>query len=147
MGQAPETRLARNPTTRALLGVEPVYDEQSGQVIAYRHLRTNRMMAPELLGPSALPVLVTTPKKVTKEWANEIKGAWPQAEVLFVKDYHDVARWMQRCATSPAPAVIGIFSHSTSRAFGRAWQPVVQERKRLILKISEPACLDRSLVF
>ncbi len=119
-----------NPTTRALLGVEPVCDEQSGQVTAYRHIRTNRIMAPELLGPSALPVLVTTPKKVTKEWANEIKGAWPQAEVLFIKDYHDVAHWMQRCASSPAPAVIGIFSHSTSRAFGRAWQPVVQERKQ-----------------
>jgi len=117
-----------NPTTRALLGVEPVYDEQSGQIIAYRHLRTNRVVAPELLGPSALPVLVTTPKKVTKEWANEIRVAWPQAEVLFVKDYHDVEHWMQRCATSPALAVIGIFSHSTSRAFGRAWQPVVHER-------------------
>jgi hypothetical protein len=73
---------------------------------------------------------VTTPKKVTKEWANEIRAAWPQAEVLFVKDYHDVAHWMQHCASSPAPAVIGIFSHSTSRAFGRAWQPVVQERKQ-----------------
>ncbi len=117
-----------NPTTRALLGVEPVYDEQSGQVIAYWHVRTNRIMAPELLGPLALPVLVTTPKKVTKEWANEIRAAWPQAEVLFIKDYHDVAHWMQRCATSPAPAVIGIFSHSTSRAFGRAWQPVVLEK-------------------
>jgi hypothetical protein len=35
---------------------------------------------------------------------------------------------MQRCATSTAPAVIGIFSHSTSRAFGRAWQPVVHEK-------------------
>jgi len=119
-----------NPTTRSLLGVEPVYDEQRGQVIAYRNIRTNRVMAPELLGPSALPVLVTTPKKVTREWANEIKGAWPQAEVLFIKDHHDVAHWMQRCASSPAPAVIGIFSHSTSRAFGRAWQPVVQERKQ-----------------
>jgi Uncharacterised methyltransferase family (DUF6094)/Helicase conserved C-terminal domain len=117
-----------NPTTRALLGVEPVYDEQSGQVIAYRHTCTNRVIAPEQLGPSALPVLVTTPKKVTKEWANEIRAAWPQAEVLFIKDYHDVTHWMQRCATSSAPAVIGIFSHSTSRAFGRAWQPVVHER-------------------
>jgi hypothetical protein len=119
-----------NPTPRALLGVEPVYDEQSGQVTAYRHVRTNRVIAPELLGPSALPVLVTTPKKVTKEWANEIRAAWPQAEVLFIKDYHDVAHWMQRCASSPAPAVIGIFSHSTSRAFGRAWQPVVHEKKQ-----------------
>src|SRR5260370_13960698 len=35
---------------------------------------------------------------------------------------------MKRCATSTAPAVIGIFSHSTSRAFGRAWQPVVLEK-------------------
>jgi Uncharacterised methyltransferase family (DUF6094) len=117
-----------NPTTRALLGVEPVYDDETGQITAYRHMRTNRVIAPELLGPSALPVLVTTPKKVTKEWANEIRAAWPQAEVLFIKDYRDVAHWMQRCATSPAPAVIGIFSHSTSRAFGRAWQPVVHEK-------------------
>ena len=37
---------------------------------------------------------------------------------------------MQRCASSSAPAVIGIFSHSTSRAFGRAWQPVVHEKKQ-----------------
>jgi len=117
-----------NPTTRALLGVEPIYDDQSGQVIAYRHRRTDKIIVPELLGPSALPVLVTTPKKVTKEWANEIRAAWLQAEVLFIKDYHDVAHWMQRCAISPAPAVIGIFSHSTSRAFGRVWQPVVRER-------------------
>src|SRR5260370_20062472 len=117
-----------NPTTRALLGVEPVYDQQTGRAIAYRHKRTNRVIAPELLGPSALLVLVTTPKKVTKEWANEIRAAWPQAEVLYIKDYRDVAHWMQRCATSTAPAVIGIFSHSTSRAFGRAWQPVVLEK-------------------
>src|SRR5258708_18935161 len=82
-----------NPTTRALLGVEPIYDDQSGQVIAYRHRRTDKIIVPELLGPSALPVLVTTPKKVTKEWANEIRAAWPQAEVLFITDYHDVAHW------------------------------------------------------
>jgi hypothetical protein len=88
-------------------------------------------MAPEILGPSSLPVLVATPKKVTKEWANEIRAAWPQAEVLFIRDYHDVSQWMQRCARSPAPAVIGIFLHSTSRAFGRAWQPVVQEKKQI----------------
>ena len=130
MGERLTTRLADQPNHTCALRVEPVCDEQSGQVIAYRHVRTNRVMAPELLGPSALPVLVTTPKKVTKEWANEIKGAWPQAEVLFIKDYHDVAHWMQRCASSPAPAVIGIFSHSTSRAFGRAWQPVVHEKKQ-----------------
>jgi hypothetical protein len=121
----------KNPMTRVLLGVEPVYEEQSRQVIAYQNIRTNRVMAPVLVGPSALPVLVTTPKKVTKEWANEIRAAWPQAEVLFIKDYHDVTHWMQRCASSPAPAVIGIFSHSTSRAFGRAWQPVVHERKQV----------------
>src|SRR5258708_14973413 len=93
-------------------------------------MRTNRVMALELLGPSALPVLVTTPKKVTKEWANEIRAAWPQAEVLFIKDYHDVANWMQHCASSPAPAVIGIFSHSTSPALWGASQPGVTEKKQ-----------------
>ncbi len=117
-----------NPATRNMLGVEPVRDQQSGQVIAYRHLRTQKLLPPEAAGPAALPVLVTTPKKVTKEWANEIRAAWPQAEVLFIKDQQDVVNWMQRCALSPAPAVFGIFSHSTSRAFGRAWQPVVLEK-------------------
>ncbi|MBO0784102.1 MAG: hypothetical protein J2P37_35295, partial [Ktedonobacteraceae bacterium] len=35
---------------------------------------------------------------------------------------------MRLCATSQAPAVVGIFSHSTTRAFGREWVPAVREK-------------------
>jgi predicted RNA methylase len=118
----------KNPATLALLGIEPVYAPGTGQVVAYRDLHTGQQKAPEDVGPKALPVLVTTPKKVTREYGKEIAAAWPQAEVISIERHTDIPRWMQRCATSKAPAVIAIFSHSTTRAFGREWRPVVSEK-------------------
>lgn len=75
--------------------------------------------------PRALPLAVMTPMRVVPVWEKEIAGAWPEAEVLVIEDHTDVARWMDRCATSSAPAVVAIFSQSKTRAFGRAWQPAV----------------------
>ena len=118
----------KNPRTLALLGLSPVHDAASGRVIAYRR-RDGTLIPPEEAGPRALPVLVSTPKKVTKEYAVEIRAAWPEAEVLFIDRHRDIFAFMQRCAESHAPAVIGILSHSLTRAFGRAWQPVVHEKQ------------------
>ncbi len=118
----------KNPSTLALLGLEPIGDPRTRQIVAYRDVETGRLMAPEAAGPTALPVLVSTPLKVTKEYAREIQSAWPEAEVLFIEKHTDMVRWLQRCATSAAPAVFAICSHSTTRAFGREWQPAVLER-------------------
>ena len=74
-------------------------------------------------------MLVSTPKKVTKEYAAEVRAAWPEAEVVFLDRHSDIPKWMQRCAESHAPAVIGILSHSLTRAFGREWRPVVREKQ------------------
>jgi hypothetical protein len=118
----------KNPSTLALLGLEPVRDTRTRQIIAYRNRETGRLMAPEAAGPTALPVLVSTPLKVTKEYAREIRAAWPEAEVFFIEKHTDIVRWLRRCATSTAPAVFAICSHSTTRAFGREWHPAVLER-------------------
>src|SRR6266568_1386955 len=118
----------KNPSTLAMLGLEPALDPRTRQIIAYRNRETGQLMAPEAAGPTALPVLVSTPLKVTKEYAREIRAAWPEAEVLFIEKHTDMVRWLQRCATSEAPAVFAICSHSTTRAFGREWQPAVFER-------------------
>jgi hypothetical protein len=136
----------KNPRTLAMLGLAPVYgvrlpatsqgapqireDPASRQIVAYREIRTGHLVLPEDAGPRALPVLVTTPKKVTKEYGREIRAAWPEAEIMGIDSYQDIPRFMQRCAESSAPAVVGIFSHSTTRAFGCEWVPAVQERIR-----------------
>ena len=118
----------KNPGTRALLGLTPVRDEETGRIVAYRR-RDGTVISPEEAGPQALPVLVSTPKKVTKEYALEIRAAWPQTEVMHIAHHSDIPRWLTRCAHSSAPAVIGIVSHSLTRAFGRAWQPVMREKQ------------------
>jgi predicted RNA methylase len=118
----------KNPAALALLGLEPVRDPRTRQVVAYQSQETGQLLAPEAAGPSSLPVLVSTPLKVTKEYAREIRAAWPEAEVLFIEKHTDIVRWLERCATSAAPAVFAICSHSTTRAFGREWQPAVLER-------------------
>jgi len=117
----------KNPSTLALLGLEPVRDPRTRQIIAYREVETGRLIAPEAAGPTALPVLISTPLKVTKEYAREIRAAWPEAEVLFIEKHTDIVRWLQCCAVSEAPAVFAICSHSTTRAFGREWHPAVLE--------------------
>jgi hypothetical protein len=48
---------------------------------------------------------------------------------MVIEDHLDVLIWMQRCATSSAPAVVALFPHSLTRAFGREWKPAVTERK------------------
>src|SRR5947209_3062549 len=96
---------------------------------AYRQTRTGRLIAPEDAGPSALPVLITTPLKVTKEYGKEILAAFPRAEVVHIETHRDIGRWLGQCARSSAPVVFGIFSHSTTRAFGREWQPAVHEKQ------------------
>ncbi len=98
-------------------------------MVAYRRRSDGALIAPEEAGPRALPVLVSTPKKVTKEYAAELRAAWPEAEVVFLERHSDIPRWMQRCAESAAPAVIAILSHSLTRAFGREWRPVVREKQ------------------
>ncbi len=137
----------KNPRTLAILNIEPVYgyrlaqtqkrepvvqeDASSRHIVAYRELRSGKLILPEDAGPHALPVLVATPKKVTKEYANEIKAAWPQAEIFGINSYQDIPRWLQRCAESTAPAVVGIFSHSVTRAYGCDWHPATTERVRV----------------
>jgi hypothetical protein len=119
----------KNPRTLALLGLSPVRDTTNGRVVAYRRRSDGALLAPEEAGPRALPVLVSTPKKVTKEYAAEVRAAWPEAEVFFLDRHSDIPKWMQRCAVSSSPAVIGILSHSLTRAFGREWRPVVREKQ------------------
>jgi hypothetical protein len=118
----------KNPRTLAMLGLTPVRDAASERIIAYRQ-KDGKMLPPEEAGPQALPVLVSTPKKVTKEYAAEVRAAWPEAEVVFIDRHSDIPIWMQRCAESTAPAVIAILSHSLTRAFGREWHPVVKEKQ------------------
>ena len=118
----------KNPRTLALLGLTPVRDDASGRITAYRR-RDGTLIPPEEAGPQALPVLVSTPKKVTKEYAAEVRAAWPEAEVVFIDRHSDIPGFMQRCAESHAPAVIAILSHSLTRAFGREWHPVVREKQ------------------
>ena len=120
----------KNPRTLSLLGLSPVREPASGQVVAYRRRSDGTLLAPEEAGPRSLPVLVSTPKKVTKEYAAEVLAAWPEAEVIFLDRHSDIPKWMQRCAVSPSPAVIGILSHSLTRAFGREWRPVVREKQK-----------------
>ncbi len=110
-----------------------------------RNPRARALLGSEKDGPGALPVLVLTPRRVVPTWENEIRAAWPEAETVQLNHYTDVDRWMQRCAESAAPAVVGMLPHSLSRAFGRCWQPAVQERKKFGLdafELNPPAEVD-----
>src|SRR5260221_13998941 len=79
----------KNPRTLALLGLTPVRDTASGRIIAYSR-KDGTLIPPEEAGPQALPVLVSTPKKVTKEYAAEVRAAWPEAEVVFINRHSDI---------------------------------------------------------
>jgi catechol 2,3-dioxygenase-like lactoylglutathione lyase family enzyme len=139
----------KNPLALKLLQLTPVYgyrlpnegdvaqileDPISEQIVAYRQTMTGQYLLPDDAGPAALPVSVTTPKKVTKEYAREIRAAWPQAEVVAIEHYTDIRHWMQRCVESRAPVVVGVFSHSQNRAFGREWMPAVLEKTTVRLE-------------
>jgi len=107
--------------------------------------------------PRALPLLVVTPKRVMPVWEGEITAAWdaiawqdelrtrwPATEVMVIDTHHDIARWMQRCARSSAPAVIAIVSQSSTRAFGRVWRPAVIEKPREVnVPDLSPAAAER----
>ena len=130
----------KNPRARTMLDLTPVREPETGRLIAYQHT-DGTLIAPEDAGPSALPVLVTTPKKVTKEYAAEIRAAWQDigADVILIESHRDIPVWLARCATSSAPAVVAIFPHSLTRAFGLGWQPTVIEKQKLAdVKVTEP---------
>lgn len=76
--------------------------------------------------PHALPQAITTPKRVTTTWEREIRSAWPEAEIVMVEDYTDIARWMARCAVSTAPTVIAIVSQSLTAPGRITWTTAVQ---------------------
>jgi hypothetical protein len=76
--------------------------------------------------PHTLPQAITTPKRVTTTWEREISGAWPEAEIVVVEDYTDIARWMERCAVSTAPTVIAIISQSLTAPGRITWTSAVQ---------------------
>jgi hypothetical protein len=86
--------------------------------------RSNPRVGPNL--PHALPQAITTPKRVTTTWEREIGGAWPEAEIVMVEDYTDIARWMERCAVSTAPTVIAIISQSLTAPGRITWTSAVQ---------------------
>src|SRR5215210_7320808 len=86
--------------------------------------RSNPRIGPQL--PHALPQAITTPKRVTTTWEREISGAWPEAEIVVVEDYTDIARWMERCAVSTAPSVIAIVSQSLTSPGRITWTTAVQ---------------------
>jgi hypothetical protein len=121
------------------VGLAPALcDSATRRVVAYRDLRAQvgspeliyPQARPETIEPAALPFLVAAPRRtLITGWVKEIKSAWPEAEVLVIEDHLDVLIWLQRCATSPAPAVVALFPHSLTRAFGREWKPAVLERK------------------
>src|SRR5258708_376324 len=118
----------KNPRTLALLGLTPVRDAASGRITAYRRA-DDTLIPPEEAGPQPLPGLGSTPKKVTKEYAAEVRAAWPESEVVFINRHSDIPGFMQRCAESQAPAVIAILSHSLTRAFGRECRPVLPQHQ------------------
>src|SRR5262249_45698772 len=105
----------KNPRTLALLGLTPVRDEQSGHLIAYRR-QDGRLILREEAGPESLRVLVSPPKKGTKESAAEVRAAWPEAGVIFRERHSDLPSFMQQCPQTHPPAVIAIVSHSLTRA-------------------------------
>jgi hypothetical protein len=86
--------------------------------------RSNPRTGPNL--PHALPQAITTPKRVTTTWEREIAGAWPEAEVVVVEDYTDIARWMEHCKVSTAPTVIAIISQSLTSPGRITWTTAVQ---------------------
>lgn len=135
----------KNPRLLQMLNLEPVFgrrvkgspgakgqavlDQDTRAIVAYRDKTTGHLLAPEDAGPRALPVLVTTPLKVTTEYGKEILAAFPRAEVVRLESHRDIPRWLERCATSEAPVVFGVISHSLTRAFGRERNEAVREKR------------------
>jgi len=98
--------------------------------------RSNSCTGPNL--PHALPQAITTPKRVTTTWEREIGGAWPEAEIVVVEDYTDIARWMERCRVSTAPSVIAIISQSLTAPGRITWTTAVQPVDQGLVSVPEP---------
>ena len=98
--------------------------------------RSNPRVGPNL--PHALPQAITTPKRVTTTWEREIGGAWPEAEIVVVEDYTDIARWMERCRVSTAPSVIAIISQSLTAPGRITWTTAVQPVDQGLVSVPEP---------
>lgn len=80
--------------------------------------------------PTALPVLIVTPKRVTRTWLREIETAYPEARCIVIRRHTDIDLWMQQCAESDAPVVFALVPHSLSRTFTHVWRPVVEQRQQ-----------------
>ncbi|HEX6818101.1 MAG TPA: hypothetical protein VF120_06960, partial [Ktedonobacterales bacterium] len=78
--------------------------------------------------PLALPVAVMVPKRAIPTWLKECAAAWPEARTIVIRSHRDVRRWMDLCAGESCPAIIAIFSHSTTRPQLLTWRPSVLER-------------------
>src|SRR5262245_26229380 len=97
--------------------------------------RSNPRVGPNL--PHALPQAITTPKRVTTTWEREIQGAWPEAEIVVVEDYTDIARWMERCTVSTAPTVIAIISQSLTSPGRITWTTAVQPVDQGLIEVPD----------
>ena len=97
--------------------------------------RSHPRVGPNL--PHALPQAITTPKRVTTTWQREIAGAWPEAEVVMVEDYADIAHWMERCRVSSAPSVIAIISQSLTAPGRITWTTAVQPFDQGLIEVPD----------
>ncbi len=95
-----------NPRTLAMLDLEPVYgerlpnqdggaqireDPQTRRVVAYRRHKSGQLLLPEEAGPSALPVLVMTPKRSQRSTKRKFvppgqrpRPSWCSALMIFL---------------------------------------------------------------
>src|SRR4029079_15263572 len=114
------TLRAQYRTPKTLLG-----KQQPGWIQPFKVAwRSNPRIGPNL--SHALPQAITTPKRLTTTWEREIAGAWPEAEILVVEDYTDIARWMERCRVSTAPTLMAIISQSLTAPGRITWTSAVQ---------------------
>lgn len=121
----------RTPETLAMLGLEQVVlPSQEGErphsnSKQYRVKKTGAILRPEEVGPEALPVLVTTPKKVTKGYEREIRATYPQAGVMHLLTQQDIVDWMRACAEGRdgKEVIFGILPHSLSTQKNITWSP------------------------
>src|SRR5215213_6670877 len=106
--------------------------------------RSNRRVGPNL--PHALPQAITTPKRVTTTWEREIRSAWPEAEIVMVDDYTDIARWMARCAVSTAPTVIAIISQSLTSPGRITWTTAVQPVDQGLVEVPDLQAVGEAII-
>lgn len=70
------------------------------------------------------------PLRTRMGFRRDCAAAWPKAEFVVIADYTDMQRWLDRCATSDAPAVIAIASLSQTKDYGNEWLPAAIEKSR-----------------